>query len=169
MTILLATGISVHATYIWDERSLETKLFEKNLDNYYKQTIFSSIQNRGRVFFHVSGMYSYAPRLQFLTGAYLSYNSHIGEIFFKGQFTEAVRRENYFYYKDQLNIVTEKNDYRDFIIQKLSNRDTLIDRMKFLCSIKEIDHVVSDENLPMQKMDSTLENQSQLIYLYKCE
>lgn len=154
----------------WDMRKDDAKIFEKNLDEFYSQSIFPQIKNRGRVFFYVTGLNAYIPRLQFLSGAYLSYNTHIGEIFFKGQFEESVKRDNYLYYKEQKNIVNEKQEYKDFVEHELVNRDTLIDRMSFLCSINEIDFVVSDEeDLLKKKLDSYVMNNGQKVFLYECK
>ena len=162
--------LCIYAGFNWDVRSEKLTLFECGLDEFYAKSIFPDKKNRGRMFFHVNGENSYIPRLQFLTGSYLSYNSHIGEIFFKEQFEGAVKRDNNLYYKEQKNIVSEKAEYQDFVLRVLSNRDSLIDRMNFLCGIDEIDYVVSDDDhLMKKKIDSYMMKNNQKVYLYECE
>lgn len=169
--IVVSVGLLVaFGMHSWDKRAENSVVIERNLDEFYSKTIFPEIENRGRIFFHVNGDITHVPRLQFLSGAYLSFNSHIGEIFFKDQFVETTKRENFLYYKEQRGIATEKYEFRAFVLNSLSNRDTLIDRMNFLCSIDEIDYVISDEEHLMKKrIDSHLMKNNQMLYLYKCE
>lgn len=168
--VVLVVSISSYAFCFWDGRSIEKRQTEETIELFKNKTIFESVQNRGKIFFYVTGSLVDMPRLQFLTGAYLSYNTHIGEIFYREQFFEARRRDNNLFYKQQRNKAHEKSEYRSFVMGSLSIRDTLIDRMTFLCSSEEITHLVSDfDDLPYAKQDSMrISVLDKEIYLYEC-
>lgn len=168
--MILIASISTYAFCFWDGRSVEKKQTEATIELYKDKIIFESIQNRGKMFFYVTGSLVDMPRLQFLTGAYLSYNTHMGEIFYKKQFLEAQKRDNNLFYKRQMGKAHEKIEYRNFVTGPLSNRDTLIDRIDYLCKIEEISHLVSDiKNMPYHTQDSIYINMmNKEIYLYRC-
>lgn len=162
--------LSIYAFCSWDNRLEKIKISEITFETFKKQTIFPYIQNRGKIFFYVTGDLVHLPRLQFLTGAYLSYNTHIGEIFYKEQFFESQKRDNYLFYKKQMHLANEKQEYIDFTKKILSNPDSLIDRTNFLCQRNEISHLVSDMFfLPYTVYDSlTIMPLNKKIYLYQC-
>ena len=168
--LLLTAYTSIYAFCFWDNRSDKMKIEESALEIFKKETVFPHILNRGKIFFYVTGDYVLMPRLQFLTGAYLSYNTHIGEIFYKEQFLESQKRDNYLFYKRQMNIANEKEEYVVFTKNILSNPDTLVDRTNFLCQRNEISHLVSDlVFLPFTVYDSlTIKAINKKIYLYQC-
>ena len=58
----------------------------------------------------------------------------------------------------------------NFFEDSLSVSGILIDRTKYLCSLDEISHLVSDfENLPFVKQDSLWMNVlDKKVYLYEC-
>ena len=168
--LFLAFSLSIYAFCSWDNRSEKKKISENTFETFKKETVFPYIQNRGKIFFYVTGDHVLMPRLQFLTGAYLSYNTHIGEIFYKEQFFESQKRDNYLFYKRQMNIANEKEEYAVFTKNILSNPDTLVDRINFLCQKKEITHLVSNlAHLPYTIQDSlTINTMDKKIYLYLC-
>ena len=93
----------------------------------------------------------------------------MGELFFEGQYKETMRRENMLFYKEFKGIWNDSPAYIDFASNKMSNRDTLIERTQFLCEKREIENLVTSEaKLPFVKKDSTLYSGSQWLYLYGC-
>lgn len=168
--LFLIISTSSYAFCFWDNRPEKVKKIESAFELFKNETIFPYIRDRGKIFFYVTGNLAHLPRVQFLTGAYLSANAHIGEPFYPKQFFEAQKRDNYLFYKKQLGIANEKNEYTIFASTTLSNPDTLVDRINFLCGKKEITHLVSDfPNLPYHPLDSlTLHALDKEIYLYQC-
>ena len=153
----------------WDGRGDLRIKEETKLQKYLKQTIFPQEKDRGRILFYVNGLFISEPRLQFLSGAYLSETSHVGELFFEGHFKEVKKRENMLYYKEYRGISHDESVFAGFVLNKMSSRDTLIDRTKFLCEINEIDNLISSkEELPFTKKDSVFYDKKQWIYLYGC-
>jgi hypothetical protein len=168
--IILLLALSSYAACFWDTRSSEKKLEEDALEQFKSSSVFSYIRDRGKIFFYVSGENRHLPRLQFLSGAYLDYNTHIGEIFFKEQFFEAQKRDNYLFYKENRHIANEKKDFYLFASTILANSDSLVDRIDFLCKMDEINYLVSDFNkLPYSIHDSTIiKGSNKSVYLYQC-
>ena len=168
--LFLILPTSLYAFCSWDNRPENVKRIESAFELFKKETIFPYVHDRGKIFFYVTGDLVSLPRIQFLTGAYLSANTHIGEPFYPKQFFEAQKRDNYLFYKKQLGIANEIHEYITFASTTLSSPDTLADRINFLCKIKEITHLVSDiPNLPYQPLDSlTLHTLDKEIYLYSC-
>lgn len=168
--LFLILSTSSYAFCFWDSRSETTIRTESAFELFKKETIFPYIRDRGKIFFYVTGNLVNTPRIQFLTGAYLSALTHIGEPFYPKQFFEAQKRDNYLFYKKQLGIANEKHEYITFASTYLSNPDTLVDRINFLCKNKEISHLVSDvPNLPYHSQDSlALHVLDKEIYLYQC-
>ena len=153
----------------WDSRDDLRIQVEAKLQNYLKETIFPQEKDRGRILFYVRGVLESEPRLQFLSGAYLSETSHVGELFFEGQYKEATKRENLLYYKENRGITHEESVFVRFVLNKMSSLDTLIDRTNFLCEINEIDNLISSVGgLPFAKKDSVFYDEKQWIYLYGC-
>ena len=141
---------------------------EKPLDQYLNKSIFPQLEERGRVFFYVSGKHLVNPRLQFMTGSYFNEVSRVGSVFFKEHYREALERSHLLYWKKKAPKSSEFFEYA-VILAKIADADTLVDRVGFLCEMKEIHHIVSDKMyLPFVKEDSTIILNSQKVYLYAC-
>lgn len=153
----------------YDQRPSIRKENERNLEQFKRVTIFPQIKDRGKIFFHVHGEYISQPRFQFLTGAYFCETTHMGEPLFKGQYLESRKRDNYLFFKEYRNFRSGERQYEEFTKKELVKKDTLIDRVLFLCSIGEITHLVSNYRLvELKKQDSYKMNELETIYLYGC-
>lgn len=140
---------------------------ESQIDQYLHESIFPQIGERGKVLFFVTGEFGLEPRLRFLTGSYLSASSLVGSIFNRENYRLGHKRSLLIYQKN-LNPQIDKLT-PSVALNKLANVDTLIDRVDFLCGINEITHLATDKApLPFTKEDSTLVNDSQKVYLYRC-
>ena len=164
-----------YAATHWDQRPCEQKIEESNLDQFKWQMAFPQIKERGRVFYYVNGYMDRDSRLQFLGGNYVDTKTTVGEIFNKGHHQLAVDRLNRLIYKNDgkpaFNGVYERARIMyDFFDDSLSISGILIDRTKYLCSLDEISHLVSDfDNLPFAKQDSLRMNVlDKNVYLYEC-
>lgn len=159
---------STIAVLNYNVHSLDWHKKESGLDQYLHGSIFSYVKERGKMLFLVSGEYETEPRLRFLTGSYLSRSSLVGSVFNKGHYRMALERSHLIYQKE-LNPQLDKFFVYSSIMQKVSDRDTLIDRVRFLCGINEINYLVTDRVLlPFAKEDSTMVNDSQKVFLYGC-
>ena len=159
----------------WDHRQEKQKIEESNLDQFKSQMAFPQVKERGKVFYYVNGYMNGDSRLQFLGGNFADTKSTVGEIFNKNHHKVSTGRLNHLIYKKN-----EKNAFtgirmRDasmynFFEDSLSVSGILIDRTKYLCSLDEISHLVSDfENLPFVKQDSLRMNVlDKNVYLYEC-
>ena len=159
----------------WDHRQEKQKIEESNLDQFKSQMAFPQVKERGKVFYYVNGYMNGDSRLQFLGGNFADTKSTVGEIFNKNHHKVSTGRLNHLIYKKN-----EKNAFtgirmRDAIMynffeDSLSVSGILIDRTKYLCSLDEISHLVSDfENLPFVKQDSLRMNVlDKNVYLYEC-
>ena len=159
----------------WDHRQEKQKIEESNLDQFKSQMAFPQVKERGKVFYYVNGYMNGDSRLQFLGGNFADTKSTVGEIFNKNHHKVSTGRLNHLIYKKN-----EKNAFtgirmRDAIMynffeDSLSVSGILIDRTKYLCSLDEISHLVSDfENLPFVKQDSLRMNVlDKKVYLYEC-
>lgn len=164
-----------YAVTHWDCRQEKQKIEESNLDQFKKQMIFPQIKERGRMFYYVNGYMDRDSRLQFLGGNYVDTKTTVGEIFNKGHHQLAVNRLNKLIYRNG-NKPNFKGVYEraqimyGFFDDSLSVSNILIDRTKYLCSLGEISHLVSDfEDLPFVKQDSLLMNVlDKNVYLYEC-
>ena len=159
----------------WDHRQEKQKIEESNLDQFKRQMAFPQVKERGKMFYYVNGYMDGVSRLQFLGGNYVDTKTTVGEIFNKNHHKVSTGRLNHLIYKKN-----EKNAFtgirmRDAIMynffeDSLSVSGILIDRTKYLCSLDEISHLVSDfENLPFVKQDSLRMNVlDKKVYLYEC-
>ena len=159
----------------WDHRQEKQKIEESNLDQFKRQMAFPQVKERGKMFYYVNGYMDGVSRLQFLGGNYVDTKTTVGEIFNKNHHKVSTGRLNHLIYKKN-----EKNAFtgirmRDAIMynffeDSLSVSGILIDRTKYLCSLDEISHLVSDfENLPFVKQDSLRMNVlDKNVYLYEC-
>lgn len=159
----------------WDHRQEKQKIEESNLDQFKSQMAFPQVKERGKMFYYVNGYMNGDSRLQFLGGNYADTKSTVGEIFNKNHHKVSTGRLNHLIYKKN-----EKNAFtgirmRDAIMynffeDSLSVSSILIDRTRYLCSLDEISHLVSDfDNLPFAKQDSLRMNElDKNVYLYEC-
>lgn len=141
---------------------------ESQLDAYLHKSIFPQVKQRGRMLIDVRGDYIDNPMLRFMTGTYLTNSSMVGSIFNKEHYRNVLERSHLLYWKE---LKPESSAYFEYekIIAKISNKDTLVDRVNFLCGKGEIMHLVTDETtLPFAKEDSTMVSESQKIFLYVC-
>ena len=159
----------------WDHRQEKQKIEESNLDQFKRQMAFPQVKERGKMFYYVNGYMDGVSRLQFLGGNYVDTKTTVGEIFNKNHHKVSTGRLNHLIYKKN-----EKNAFtgirmRDAIMynffeDSLSVSSILVDRTRYLCSLDEISHLVSDfENLPFVKQDSLRMNVlDKKVYLYEC-
>ena len=159
----------------WDHRQEKQKIEESNLDQFKSQMAFPQVKERGKMFYYVNGYMNGDSRLQFLGGNYADTKTTVGEIFNKGHHQLAVNRLNKLIYrngnKPNFKGVYERGQIMyGFFDDSLSVSSILIDRTKYLCSLGEISHLVSDfEDLPFVKQDSLLMNVlDKNVYLYEC-
>lgn len=159
---------SVIAIVNYNGHSAKSFENEMRLDRYLHSPIFPQIKERGKILFYVSGPFAKEPRLQFMTGSYLSHSTMVGSIFNRDHHREALRRSHLLYQKF---VEEETGEIIDFskIIEKIADVDTLIDRVSFLCERNDIAYLVSDkESLPFAKNDSTMIGKNQKVVLYGC-
>lgn len=170
MSLFVAfTVLSVLAYGNYDQREESLKISESNLELFRNHSIFPQIKNRGKMFYYVKGDYVDEPRTQFLTGSYFSETTPIGEALFQGQFNEERKRLNYIFFKEQRGYIAERGDWQNFVKDSLSNKNVLLDRVTFLCSIDEITHFVSNLRVKeLEKQDSYKIRENETIYLYGC-
>lgn len=167
--ILLLTILVAYAYTHWDGRDNTRIEVESKLNGYLKETIFPQATDRGRILFYVKGPLETDPRLQFLSGAYLGESSRVGELFFEGQYKEVLKRGDLLFYKELRGVPHGESVFVGFVEKKMLLRDTLVDRVQFLCEEKMIDNLISSEKaLPFEKKDSVLYDKSEWIYLYGC-
>ena len=153
----------------YDKRKDELKYAEYNLNQFKESPVFSEVTNYGKTFFYVPGEYVHLPRLQFLSGAYFCETTHIGEPLFEKQFREAMKRDNLIFYKEKIDSIAVKGTFAKFLTRKLSNKDSLLDRVEFLCSQNEISYFVSSLRLPeLKQLNSYKAANSEKFYLYGC-
>lgn len=161
--------LSVLAYGNYDRREESLKIVESNLELFKNHIIFPQIKDRGKIFYYVKGDYVDEPRTQFLTGTYFSETTPIGEALFQGQFNEERKRLNYIFFKEQRGFIAKRGDWRNFVKDSLSNKNVLLDRVTFLCSIDEITHFVSNLRVKeLEKQDSYKIRENEIIYLYGC-
>ena len=138
------------------------------LDYYQHNVLFPQVEERGQMLFFVSGNYVSEPRLQFMTGSYFTASVAIGGIFNKQHYRTALERSHLLYKKD-LDAQSDKSYEYAEILRKFTDLDTLVDRVQFLCTQKEITHLVTDKaNLSFTVKDSVLIPGEQKVFLYGC-
>jgi hypothetical protein len=169
---LFFVGTSAYAYANWDTRPEEMILSEKQMNAFIDKDIFENegIVDRGRVFYHVNGFAACMPRLQFLNGGYYDENSLTGALFFEGQYRDGNHRRNMLLLKRDDGTQSDYALYRNFANGILSKRDSLMDRVKFLCRENEITHFVTDlEGLtqsPLKSIDLNVLQKK--VFLYSC-
>lgn len=141
---------------------------EKNLNLYLHDELFPQVENRGKIFFYVSGPFLEEPRLQFMTGSYFTHSVKVGTIFNKEYYKEAFKRSQLLY-KKSYDFESDVFYEYDKILNKITDSDTLKDRLSFLCGMNEITNVVADNDaLPLIKEDSVEVGNGQRVFLYEC-
>lgn len=158
----------------YDHRSLERKQIEHSMNQFSIASPFHYIVNRGKILFSVEKYGEKIPRLRFLSGGYLDYQSGVGEAFFRKQYNVVRLREMYIY--NGSAVATASWDTLSWrqrerkIFSVLFNKDSLVQRATFLCSINEISHVITEKPLPVAAADSMiLWYDNEKIRLYPCE
>ena len=169
LLIVISFILTAFAYVDYDKRNEELKQAESQIGLFRDDTIFPQIKNRGKLFYYVTRNYVDDSRMQFWTGSYFGETTPVGEPLFQGQFEEERKRLNYIFFKEQRGFIAKRGDWRRFVKDSLSQKDILLDRVDFLCSIGEISHLVSSFRLrEYQKLDSLSINMSETIYLYGC-
>ena len=138
------------------------------MDVFFAETIFPQIKDRGRILFVENGESPLQSRFKFLTGTYADETINIGEVFFKGQYFEAMHRKNALLLGD--TILGNWENYSERIAKVYANPDTLWARVNNLCEFHEIKHFVTDyANMPLFKVDSVfLDVKQKYVWLYEC-
>lgn len=154
--------------FVWDNRTIERKLDEKQMDAFFDNPVFPQIRNRGRILMVENREFTLLSRFKFLTGNYGDESIHVGEVFYKDQFHEALRRKSALFYGDSSR--RDFSHYRETINMVYANPDTLLSRTKYLCDIGDISHLATDYgNLPLFKTDSVyLDVKKKYFFLYEC-
>jgi hypothetical protein len=159
---------SAVAVFCYNSYSVQWQENESQLDQYLHESIFPQIKERGKMLFYVPGEFEDEPRLQFLTGSYLSRSTLIGSVFSREHYRTGLERSHLLYLKDRAPQVEEYYVY-SAILQKIADSDTLIDRVEFLCGLNEISYLVTDKTpLPFVKEDSAMVRNNQKVFLYGC-
>jgi len=159
---------SAVAVFCYNSYSVQWQKTESQIDKYLHESIFPQIRERGKMLFFVTGELGVEPRLQFLTGSYLSRSTVVGSVFSKEHYRTGLERSHLLYLRERASQVKEYYVY-SAILQKLAEPDTLIDRVKFLCGLNEISHLVTDKTpLPFVKEDSAMVRTDQKVFLYGC-
>lgn len=164
-----------YSVAFYDRRSDEQKKEELAIDQFLYNPLFPEIKNRGKMLYFVNGSFSENPRMFFLTGAYYDTQIGVGGLFYEQQEMEVRHRQmEIFYMRDSID-TKEMSDFRrinrnEAVYSKLRDKDSLIVRSDYLCSKKEISHLVSSySDIPMIKEDSSLIlNLNKMVYLYRC-
>ena len=163
---LIVCGMIAVESY--NSNSLDWRRKEMQLDQYLHRSIFPQVKERGKMLFWVSGEYELEPRLQFMSGSYLSRSTLVGSLFNKGHYRMGLERSHLLYQKERNPQLDKYFVYSD-ILKKISDVDTLIDRVNFLCGINEITCLVTDKApLPFVKEDSAMVREDQKVFLYGC-
>lgn len=155
----------------YDNRAIEQKEAESNINYYLANPLFPEIYDRGRFLFVVDGFYRTHPRLQFLSGAYLDYQSETGALFYRQQHMDAMHRFNMLFLQNP----SEKTlkSWEDFSEEfgKLRDSTKLQKTALFLCKSNEISYVatdIADLDLPVVGKSKRAHSQNYL-YLYGCD
>lgn len=167
--LLLVLSFLVYGARHWDVRSELQVLDERQMDQFFDKMVFPQVLDRGKILFVENEEFPLQSRFKFLTGTYADETINIGELFFKGQFLEARKRKNALLLGD--SILGDWGNYSERIAKLYSNPDTILDRVRYLCSAGEITHFATDyANMPLQKQDSIfLGVKRKYLWLYECK
>lgn len=164
---LIVVGATAAVAY--DGRNDERKKAESALDGYVEQTVFPQVRERGRILFYVGGALRYEPRLQFMTGSYLSLSSHVGSLFNEQHYKDVKNRYEQIEFEQVDESTFTGVVYQRFVESILSNQDSLVNRTELLCRKREISHLVTIfSDLPFALLDSTTLKNGTNAYLYAC-
>ena len=165
---LLVSVIILYDIRRWDVRDEIQVLDERQMDAFFAETIFPQIKDRGRILFVEDKETPLQSRFKFLTGTYADETINIGEIFFKGQYFEAMRRKNALLLGD--TVLGDWGIYSERIAKVYANPDTLLARVNNLCKFHEITHFATDyANMHLLKVDSVfLDVKQKYMWLYEC-
>ena len=159
---------SVVAVISYNSHSFKKGGGDVQIDQYLHESIFPQVKVRGKILFYVSGELEVEPRLQFLTGSYLSRSTLVGSVFNKDHYRVGLERSHLLYLRERAPKLQKYYVYGD-ILPKFANLDTLVDRVNFLCELNEITHLVTDRTpLPYVKEDSAMTRKDQKVFLYGC-
>lgn len=166
--VLLVSVFVFYDIRHWDVRDERQVLDERQMDVFFAETIFPQIKDRGRILFVESGESPLQSRFKFLTGTYADETINIGEVFFRGQYFEAMHRKNALLLGD--TVLGNWGDYSERIAKVYANPDTLLNRVNHLCGFHEITHFATDyANMPLPKVDSVfLDVKQKYVWLYEC-
>lgn len=153
---------------VWDNRSVERKDDEKQMDAFFDKPLFSQVKNRGRLLVVENQEYPLLSRFKFLSGNYGDETIYVGEVFYRGQFNEAKRRKKALFYGDTAQ--SAFYNYSEKVREVYSSRDTLLSRVDYLCDIGDISYFASDYlDVPLVKIDSVYLNvKKKRVFLYSC-
>lgn len=166
--ILMLAAVAIWDIAKWDVRSESRILDERQMDAFFDETVFTQVQDRGKILFVENGESPLQSRFKFLTGTYADETINIGELFYKGQFQEATKRKNALLLGD--SIWGNWGIYTQEIAKVYANPDTLLARVQYLCTVGEITHFATDyADMPLFKEDSVfLDIKRKYVWLYKC-
>ena len=164
ITVLLVAWNIIY----WDVREESRELDERQMDSFFEESIFPQVKDRGRILFVENGESPLQSRFKFLTGTYADETINVGELFYRGQFQEAVKRKNMLLLGD--SVIRDWGNYTQRIAKVYANQDTLLARVFYLCSIGEVSHFVTDyADMPLPKEDSLfLGVKQKYVWLYEC-
>ena len=159
---------SVIAVACYNNYSVKWQKKESRIDQYLHETIFPQVKERGKMLFYVSGEFEMEPRLQFLTGSYLTRSTLVGMILNKENYQVGLERSHLLYLKEKAPQLKKIYGFGE-ILSKLAVSDTLVDRVNFLCNMNEVTYLVTDQApLPFVKEDSIKVRIDQEVFLYRC-
>lgn len=166
LTLVLSFG--VWDAYKWDARNEMFSVNENQMDSFLERPIFSQVRDRGKMLFVVDFELPTQSRINFLTGAYADESINIGEIFYKEQFKESNRRRSALLTGAPQEVNLSK--FSEKIMKVYQNPDTLLSRVRYLCSTNEITHLATDyAEMPLPRQDSLYLNEKQkFVWLYGC-
>lgn len=148
----------------------ERQIFcEKQMNRYFKKPLFPEIAERGRVLFSIGDFLEANPRIQFLTGAYLDFQSQTGGIFYRNQYVEASRRFNMMFLNadsDSL-MASWDNEFAKYM-GELHTPNKLIETTEFLCKENEISYLVTDISGLKFTLVNEIVDELGHFYLYSC-
>lgn len=164
-----------YAAAHYDTRTPEQIYSEKQTEMFWNESLFPVVVDRGNFLIMTGGFYSILPRLHFLTGSYVDYQSFSGGLLFRNQFIEVMHRISMLFF-EQDNLPSQY-EYHNFLRdevpelwESLYNSDSLKKKFSFLCSHNEISYLATDLDMGEQKpIDSyTFPAEVGKINLYQC-
>lgn len=154
----------------WDARGPARIASERQMAAFWSKPVFPQIKNYSRVFYAVDGPKKKLARVQFLTGAYVDYNSDNGSIFYRQQYVEYKRRSLWIKCGAKVTEDCGTGSFGGFMDKGLGLPGMLKSRADLLCGANEIDYIVTnDASLPYARVaKDSLEYLQESVYLYRC-